>query len=566
MTQSKRLTGQQYFSIIACVLLTAMVSIYAMATYMKGPLNGNFDHYLMQSTRFGVPEDLKAHDVTALYQDESISGWDGQFYYYIANDLLAQKDTTSHIDADAYRYQRVGIPMLSKLLSLVLFQDWVSPFIFYLTHFLLILLGTAVAARFFIKEGVPAYWIIPWSVGMGTQITLLNGLPDGAADALLMIAMIAAYQNKYKVYAIAITFACLSREAYVAFPVILFGAVVLERWIKKRSIKPYTDFFFLVCPIIIFIAWQLFIRLRFTMTPAEQSASVLGLPLKSLFVHMISGLQGHYPNVPVGFSSYVAGVGVALFTLLLVWTLIVIIKTRPLTSMLEGNIVRNTAAGFTLILCLLYFSFGDTVIWHFTGYMKAGGLFLFCIPFIAAITKQPLHKATFAFAMVITVFFCLQGWRARIDQPPIKYKVDTQCKHLKIDISGTCFEKFVWQGDELPGLVGTIKEGKRVNEQGTTASGYSSYGPYIELPKGKYRVELSISGEGADLGYMDIVGVSPSNVTTTLSKKSLPSGEDVKIETFLDIPDSFIRSLEVRTWYQSGNLSIQSLTIERLPN
>jgi hypothetical protein len=65
---------------------------------------------------------------------------------------------------------------------------------------------------------------------------------------------------------------------------------------------------------------------------------------------------------------------------------------------------------------------------------------------------------------------------------------------------------------------------------------------------------------------MDIVGVSPSNVTTTLAKKSLPSGKDVKIETRLDIPDSFIRSLEVRTWYQSGNLSIQSLTIERLPN
>lgn len=566
MTQNKRLTGQFYLSIIACVLLTAMVSIYTMTTYVKGPLNGNFDHFLMQADRWGMPEAIKDRGVTPLYLDESDSGWDGQFYYYIANDIFAQKDTASHIDADAYRYQRVGIPILSKLLSLVLFQDWVSPFIYYLTHFLLILLGTAVAALFFIKEGVPAYWILPWSVGMGTQITLLNGLPDGAADALLIIAMVSAYQKKYLVYAIAVSFACLSREAYIAFPVIFLGAQILDRYIKKKSIRPYTDLFFLLCPLIIFVAWHFFIRLHFTHTPAEQSASVLGLPLKSLFVHMISGLQGHYPNTPTGFSSYVAGVGVTLFTLLLVWTLIVIIKTRPLTSMLEGNIVRNTAAGFTLILCLLYFSFGDTVIWHFTGYMKAGGLFLFCIPFIAAITKQPLHKATFAFAMVITVFFCLQGWHVRVDQPPIKYKVDTHCKHVKIDTSGTCLEKFVWQGDELPGLVGTTQEGKRVTVQGKTASGYSSYGPYIELPKGKYRVELSISGEGADLGYMDIVGVSPSNVTTTLAKKSLPFGEDVKIETLLDIPDSFIRRLEVRTWYQSGNLSIHSLTIERLPN
>jgi hypothetical protein len=564
MTQNKRLTSQQYLSIIACVLLTAMVSLYTMTTYMKGPLNGNFNHYLMQSARFGVPDAIKERGITPLYLDENTLGWDGQFYYYIANDLLAQKDTASHIDADAYRYQRVGIPILSKLLSLVLFQDWVSPFIYYLTHFLLILLGTAVAARFFIKEGIPAYWIIPWSVGMGTQITLLNGLPDGAADALLMIAMISAYQKKYKVYAIAITFACLSREAYAAFPAIFFGAVVLERWIKKRSIKPYTDLFFLISPLIIFAAWRLFIRLRFTMTPTEQSASVLGRPLESLFTHMFAGLQGHYPNLPAGLISYVSGIGIVLFAMLLVWMLVVSIKTRPLASILEGNIVRNTATGFALVLCLLYVCFGDTVMWHFTGYMKAAGIFFFCIPFIAAVTKQPLRKTAFVFAMAITVFFCMLGWRIRVDLPPITYKVDTRCEHIKFDTSKTCLEKFVWQGDELPGLVGTAQDGKRIAEQGKTGSGFSSFGPYIEVPQGKYRVELSISGEGTDLGYTDIIGVPASNVITTLAKKPLVSGNDVKIETLLDIQESSIKNLEVRTWYQSGNLSIQSITIERL--
>jgi len=112
----------------------------------------------------------------------------------------------------------------------------------------LILLGTVVAARFFIKEGVPAYWIIPWSVGMGTQITLLNGLPDGAADALLIIGMIAAYQKRYGPYALAITFACLSREAYVAFPALFFGAQVLERLIKQRSIKPVPELLVMLLP------------------------------------------------------------------------------------------------------------------------------------------------------------------------------------------------------------------------------------------------------------------------------------------------------------------------------
>ncbi|WP_248744753.1 hypothetical protein [Pseudomonas sp. MWU12-2037] len=564
MTLSKRFINRQYLSILACVLLTAMVSIYTMVTYVKGPLNGNFDHYLMQADRWGIPEAVKAHGVTPLYLDEWNSGWDGQFYYYIANDLLAQKDTSSHIDADAYRYQRVGIPVLSKLLSLILFQDWVSPFIYYLTHFVLILLGTAVAAQFFIKKGVPVYWIIPWSISMGTQITLLNGLPDGAADALLIVSMVAAYQKKFWIYSVTITFACLSREAYVAFPAILFGTQLLERLIKQKSIRPYSDLFFLLCPLIIFIAWQSFIRIHFTMTPAEQSALVLGFPLKSLIMHLIAGLQGHYPNMGSGWDSYMAGTGLALFSVLLAWTFWAIAKTSPVKSILKGDIIRNTTGAFTLTLCLLYLCFGDTVIWNFTGYMKAGGLFLFCIPFMAAITHRILHQSTFVLAMIITVFFCWQGWILRVHQPPIKYKFDANCHHLKIDIHGTCLEHFVWQGDELAGLVGSPKDGKRIALQGQTRTGFMSYGPYIELPKGKYRVELSISGDGTDLGYTDIIGVDATNKAVTLAKKTLRAGSEVKLETELDVADSFVRNLEVRTWYQSGNLSVESLTIERL--
>ena len=566
MTLSKRLTGQQYLSIIACVLLTAMVSIYTMATYVKGPLNGNFDHYLMQADLWGIPNAIKQHGITPLYLDDWNAGWDGQFYYYIANDIFAQHDTASHIDSDAYRYQRVGIPALSKLFSLLLLQDWVSPFIYYLTHFLLILLGTAIAARFFTKHGTPAYWIIPWSVGMGTQITLLNGLPDGAADALLIIAMIAAYEKKYLVYALSITFACLSREAYVAFPAILISAEVIERYKNKKSLKPHSDFFPLLLPLVIFIAWHTFIRLHFSHTPGEQSPGILGLPLKSLLLHLLPGLQGHYPNMQPGWYSYVAAVGIILFCLLLSGTIYVIAKTHLLRTTFECKLTSNTSTAFTLVLCLLYLCFGDTVIWNFTGYMKAAGLFLFCIPFIATTQKLPLRKSAFAVLMVITAFFCWQGWTLRVNQPPIKYKFDSNCNHLKVVISDTCFEKFVWRGDELAGLVGEPLNDQRVALQGKTKAGYISYGPYIELPRGNYNVVLSISGEGATLGYTDIVGVDPSNNAISLSKQALKPGQNIDIETTLHIKETSIKNLEVRTWYQSGNLSINKMTIERIPN
>ncbi|WP_448646099.1 hypothetical protein [Pseudomonas mohnii] len=566
MTPSKRLTGKQYLSIIACVLLTAMVSIYTMATYVKGPLNGNFDHFLMQADLWGVPDKIKQHGITPLYLDDWNAGWDGQFYYYIANDIFAQHDTASHIDSDAYRYQRVGIPILSKIFSLLLLQEWVSPFLYYLTHFLLILLGTAIAARFFTKQGVSAYWIIPWSVGMGTQITLLNGLPDGAADALLIIAMIAAYEKKYIAYTVSITFACLSREAYVAFPAILIFAEIIERYRNKTSFTPRGDFLLLLSPLVVFFAWHIFIRLKFIHTPGEQSPGILGAPLKSLFLHLLPGLQGHYPNMQAGWFSYISAIGLIFFCLLLILTAYTVTKTHPLRTTLEGKLVSNTASAFTLVLCLLYSCFGDTVIWNFTGYMKAAGLFLFCIPFIATTKKLPLRKSTFAFFIIITVFFCWQGWTLRVNQPPIKYKFDSNCNHLKIITSDSCFEKFVWRGDELLGLVGEPVNNERIAVQGKTRTGYISYGPYIELLRGNYNVTLSISGEGANLGYTEIAGIDANNNAITFSKQALKPGKNIDINTTLHINDTSIRNLEVRTWYQSGNLSIHKITIERTPN
>lgn len=564
MMQNERLLNPRYLSVVACVLLTAMVSLYTMTTYMKGPLDGNFDHYLMQADRWGVPQALKERGVTPLYLDDWNAGWDGQFYYYIANDLFAQKDTAQHIDADAYRYQRVGIPALSKLLSLVMFQDWVSPFTYYLTHFLLILMGTAAGAHFFAANGVPAYWIIPWSIGMGTQITLLNGLPDGAADALLIMAMVASYQKRYWLYSIAVTFACLSREAYVAFPAIFFGALLLERLIKQRSIKPYADLIPLLCPLFIFVAWQAFIHVHFVQTPAEQSSLILGFPLKSLLFHMAAGLQGHYPNHPDGAPSYIAGIGLVLFIVVLTWSIWAVFRTRPIQSVLQGDISKHSTAAFTLTLCLLYLSFGDTVIWNFTGYMKAAGLLLFCIPFMVAVNHRSLYRFAIIPVLAITAFFCWQGWELRVNHAPIRYKFDANCHHLKFDTDGSCQEKFVWKGEELPGLVGNPREGSRVATHGVTPSGFLSYGPYIEIPQGKYRVTLILSSEGMDLGYTDIIGLDGKNTALALATTPLSAGSKIRVETLLDVQSSFVRNLEVRTWYQSGNLSLHELIIERL--
>jgi hypothetical protein len=47
---------------------------------------------------------------------------------------------------------------------------------------LIVLVAVGMAAFFFQRKGISPYWALFWALGIGTQVTQLNGLPDAAAD------------------------------------------------------------------------------------------------------------------------------------------------------------------------------------------------------------------------------------------------------------------------------------------------------------------------------------------------------------------------------------------------
>jgi hypothetical protein len=75
---------------------------------------------------------------------------------------------------------------------------------------------------------------------------------------------------------------------------------------------------------------------------------------------------------------------------------------------------------------------------------------------------------------------------------------------------------------------------------------------------------VSYSGKGSNLGYLDAVSVSPEGKTETFKKVNLSEGANVNLDEIVDIPTD-IRNLEVRIWFQEGDLAVRSLVIERLP-
>lgn len=75
----------------------------------------------------------------------------------------------------------------------------VSLFIF--TNIILIGAAVFVVSRFlYEKESI--LWIFPWSISAGVIITLRHCLPDGAADALVLISIIALLKKKHLIYSL----------------------------------------------------------------------------------------------------------------------------------------------------------------------------------------------------------------------------------------------------------------------------------------------------------------------------------------------------------------------------
>lgn len=417
---------QQFQMII--FLITLVFSFTLMFVYLhKGQSFASFDQHFLPAKFFGVPQDLKDKGIKVFYQEKNQCGWDGQFYYYISNDLLGIKDTAQHIDSPAYRYQRIGLPMLAKILSLLTFHTWVNPLTYYLTSLFLILMASLVSASYFREKNISPYWILIWSLGVGTQLTLLNGLPDAAADSLFILSLIALMHRKYGYYVIAATFAALSREILILVPsfICLFYFILAIK--TNRRFFPTLlnkKIWFLGIPLIVFFLWQCYIRWHFG-SPNIQATGILGWPFQSAWDYMLSGFQNHHLLVGPGGNSYKEAWGIVFFIGILSVSfvpLLFVLKTifSSFNSVNEKNVDLVGVYVGLMSIILVYFCFGNTVMMHYTGYMKAGNLFFFVFFFLVAINKNAFfardkwfYSVAF-FLLMANVFFTLYLLRERV--------------------------------------------------------------------------------------------------------------------------------------------------------
>jgi hypothetical protein len=395
---STRLGGFLLLGLSCAISIT--ITLLLFNAYLERNLDGDINNHILAGEMFGMPEEVKSHGINPFFYGPNNTGWDGQFYYYMSNDLFAQKDTASHIDSPSYRYQRIGLSLFVSLLSKFLGNDFIYPSLYFKIYLALIFFSTIIGSLILKKVGANPFLIILWSLSVGTQLTLFNALPDAAADGFLIIALFFIQRDK-RLSAILLTFSALSREVYILFPISVFIVCLLENCRTKKQLLN-DNLIYLIFPILIPVAWRWWLIHHFGVSPQSQATGVLGLPFYDWYKFVVLGLQGKFGVV--GDSRFSEGLSLIVYmSLILMSFYLILIKYKILDIEYRGIY-------FALIfLGLIYISFGPTVLSHYTGYSKPIAIYYFLLPLL--IYKVDLKNAPkYTFLIFIIIGFSFSNY------------------------------------------------------------------------------------------------------------------------------------------------------------
>lgn len=124
----------------------------------------------------------------------------------------------------------------------------------------------------------------------------------------------------------------------------------------------------------------------------------------------------------------------------------------------------------------------------------------------------------------------------------------------------------IFSGAILPGIIGHIEGATRVaNEQ--DKAGFLTYGPYVYLKHGRYKIQLDYtaqSNSNRSIGRLEI-GQFSNNLNILHQENLYPGSTHQRLSVIIPVPWDGLKSFEVRTYFSgSGQLRIHSLEITKI--
>jgi hypothetical protein len=147
------------------------------------------------------------------------TGYDGQFYYFLAADWKHGRD---YMDSPGFIYSRIGYPMTVRALSGG--NPAVIPYMMALVNILAAVGGTLAIAFFLVRRGLPPALALLYGLFPGLILAVLRDLTEPMAFALAAAGLLVFNpRSKLRLLGSAALFglAMLTRETVALFPAIL---------------------------------------------------------------------------------------------------------------------------------------------------------------------------------------------------------------------------------------------------------------------------------------------------------------------------------------------------------
>lgn len=406
MFQRKISIIERFWEKLSWVTASIFVIFSWGITYFSGAIGGKFDFSILAGEMFGITKLEKLNNIEPLYHGENQTGWDGQFYYRIANDLLGNSDASAHIDNPPYRYQRIGLPAMAKLFSIILNFNYVPVVIFIGTSILLWLLMLQglrlMQDSRLITSRLDLFLLATWC---GIPLTMFTGLTDSAADSLGVLAIGIYFTNnpffkkyKYKLAISVAAMAALTKESAIVYLL----ALLFIRIFQMRSVDSITkskSIFLGVYSLLPILFWQLYIKYKFGIWGFEAGSAISQkVPFGSYLSEMQKSarlmLTGDFNQ-----TNLTQFLGILIYSALLVNALVFLFSCLKNLNMHRKSIdsyqlersnhnkvvqykeVQLFKLIFVILVLIVQSSMGVGVLFNWTGYLKNAFplVLIFCI-------------------------------------------------------------------------------------------------------------------------------------------------------------------------------------------
>jgi hypothetical protein len=176
---------------------------------------------------------------------EGTEGYDGQFVYYIARD---PSSAAQYIDVPAYRFQRILLPILGRLLAFG--QESLIPWTLLIVNLTALGAGTAFMERMLTEHGANRWYALSYGLTIGMFGSVRLSLPEPLAYVLVLGGiLVLAKRGRWYWGAFLFALAALSKET-----TLFFAAGYILFWLYERRWRVATLFGIIV--IAPFAIWQ----------------------------------------------------------------------------------------------------------------------------------------------------------------------------------------------------------------------------------------------------------------------------------------------------------------------